>query len=639
MVEKPFRQGSWPPPDSDARPSLRAPRGGVSIRWQLLALALLAVVVIFGLGNQIATRTLEHILAVESNEEQSRRVAMLVAAFSTSNELPSQTQLDVLARASNAKLSLLSADGKVLAEAGETPAQAGSARVAEEEFTKALVRDDADVTSSTRVLEHTLMTIVKLGTREVSFLRVETPIHRADATIERFRGLTLAAALVALVLSALFIEGVVRRISADVKDLRDTAIRMARGDLFAGAAPPVPNAIPELRELGVALARVAENLSSALSQLASDRDLFGSVLDGMREGVLVLDRDGRIALANPAFRQTLLLPHTVVGKLPELAIDSPPLVEILEHAHRQRRQVTGEISVGRLMPRRLAIHAAPVAASSGATLAVFVDVTELRKFETMRRDFVANVSHELRTPITVIRATAETLEQSNWGDEMAYDFVAIIERNAQRLQRLVDDLLDLSRMDSGKARLDIEQVSVDALLKTVLAAHQEQARRRGVRFVIQIGAEAQSVEADRGALEQILSNLVENEVKYASGKSTVTVATAVEDEQFVITISDSGPGIAEQHLPRLFERFYRVDAGRSRELGGTGLGLAIVKHLLEAHSGSISVESELGKGTTFRLVLPRNRALLLERQLESVPLESPVPEGVDAARLSQPDLL
>ena len=222
---------------------------------------------------------------------------------------------------------------------------------------------------------------------------------------------------------------------------------------------------------------------------------------------------------------------------------------------------------------------------------------------------------------------------------MAYDFVAIIERNAQRLQRLVDDLLDLSRMDSGKARLDIEQVSVDALLKTVLAAHQEQARRRGVRFVIQIGAEAQSVEADRGALEQILSNLVENEVKYASGKSTVTVATAVEDEQFVITISDSGPGIAEQHLSRLFERFYRVDAGRSRELGGTGLGLAIVKHLLEAHSGSISVESELGKGTTFRLVLPRNRALLLERQLESVPLESPVPEGVDAARLSQPDLL
>jgi two-component system phosphate regulon sensor histidine kinase PhoR len=147
------------------------------------------------------------------------------------------------------------------------------------------------------------------------------------------------------------------------------------------------------------------------------------------------------------------------------------------------------------------------------------------------------------------------------------------------------------------------------------------------------------VEADRGALEQILSNLVENEVKYASGKSTVTIATAVEDEQFVITISDSGPGIAEVHLSRLFERFYRVDAGRSRELGGTGLGLAIVKHLLEAHAGSISVESEEGKGTTFRLVLPRNRALLLERPLESVPLESPIPEGVDAARLSQPELL
>lgn len=584
--------------DHPGRPIGRAKRLALSIRGQLGALALLAVIVIFGLGYQIAARTLHHREDVQARAhhlDETRLAVRLVAARGEVDE----GLLRELESTLGVSVTVVGADGRVLV--GQRPPDDLASVASSEDVVIEPLRSDPDVL---RGVAH-----ARLQSGETISVFVLSRVARSEDTLARFRGLTLAAAAVALVLAGLFIEGVVRRLSLDVADLADAATRMARGDIHAGADAHLSYAIPELRELAKALQHLAQNLSSALGQLASDRDLFGSVLDGMREGVLVLDQDGRIALANPAFRQTLLSPRGVIGKLPSAAIESPRLVEVLEEAHENRRPVSAEVSVGRLMPRRLAVHAAPVAATSAATVAVFVDVTELRKLETMRRDFVANVSHELRTPITVIRATAETLEQAKWGDAMANEFVGIIERNAERLQRLVDDLLDLSRMDSGNVRLTFERVSIEPLVRAVVTAHAETARKRGVKFIVEVGKDADTVLSDRGALEQIVTNLVENEVKYAVEKAPVTLSTSVEDGRFVFVVSDRGPGIAEVHLSRLFERFYRVDAGRSRDLGGTGLGLAIVKHLTETLGGAISVESEVGRGTTFRLVLPLQPSL------------------------------
>jgi two-component system phosphate regulon sensor histidine kinase PhoR len=600
--------------DHPPRPVGRAKRFVLSIRGQLGALAVLAIVVIFGLGYQIAARTLHHREEVQARAHhliETRLAARLVAARGELDE----ALVRELEASLGVTISIVAADGRLLH--GDRPPEDLAGVDPSDDAVVAPVRSDPEA------LRGVARATLRSG--ETVSVFVLSRVARSEDTLTRFRGLTLAAAAVALVLAGLFIEGVVRRLSLDVADLADAATRMARGDLHAGADAHLSYAIPELRELAKALQHLAQNLSSALGQLASDRDLFGSVLDGMREGVLVLDQDGRIALANPAFRQTLLSPRGVIGKLPSAAIESPRLVEVLEDAHENRRPVSAEVSVGRLMPRRLAVHAAPVAATSAATVAVFVDVTELRKLETMRRDFVANVSHELRTPITVIRATAETLEQSKWGDAMANEFVSIIERNAERLQRLVDDLLDLSRMDSGNVRLTFERVSIEPLVRSVVAAHAETARKRGVKFIVEVGKGADQVLSDRGAIEQIVTNLVENEVKYAVEKAPVTLSTAIEDGRFVVLVSDRGPGIAEVHLSRLFERFYRVDAGRSRELGGTGLGLAIVKHLAETLGGAVSVESEVGKGTTFRLVLPLQ---------PSVPPPDPTPLAVSPLALA-----
>ena len=238
---------------------------------------------------------------------------------------------------------------------------------------------------------------------------------------------------------------------------------------------------------------------------------------------------------------------------------------------------------------------------------MFSDVTELRRLETLRRDFVANVSHELRTPIASIRATSETLRSGALDDpEMAKEFVEIIDRNAQRLHRLVEDLLDLSKIEAKELDLKIQPLDARAEARAVVDLLRHGAEQR--KSEVQVEApEGLLVQADPRALEQILTNLVDNAIKYGPPGARVTVrARQSLDRPGRVTfeVADDGPGIDATHLPRLFERFYRVDTGRSRALGGTGLGLAIVKHLAEALGGEVSVESALGKGSTFRVDLP-----------------------------------
>jgi two-component system phosphate regulon sensor histidine kinase PhoR len=224
----------------------------------------------------------------------------------------------------------------------------------------------------------------------------------------------------------------------------------------------------------------------------------------------------------------------------------------------------------------------------------------------MRRDFVANVSHELRTPVTSIRSAAETLIDGAANDPAASQaFIGIIDRNAQRLQQLVEDLLDLSRIESRGFRLSLEPVDLKPLFSQVLGLFRERASKKNVLLEERCAGDVPKVRSDRRALEHVLTNLIDNAVKYAGAGSHVWVSVATSAEVVTVSVGDNGPGIDERHLPRIFERFYRVDAGRSREVGGTGLGLSIVKHLVEAMGGTVSVESKLNHGTTFSFSLKR----------------------------------
>jgi two-component system, OmpR family, phosphate regulon sensor histidine kinase PhoR len=362
---------------------------------------------------------------------------------------------------------------------------------------------------------------------------------------------------------------------------------------------PAAEADDDLEALHSDMNELAGVLRRREEELRSEQVLSGLVLTAMQEGILLLDADLRIKLMNPTLREMLLLREDAVGR---------PLIEVVRHAPlqellRTRDAGTSEIELGGIKPRHLLVRTSRLADDGGNLLAVFVDVTELRRLESMRRDFVANVSHELRTPVTGLISATETLRGALAKDpKAALTFVDIIERNAERLRLLIEDILDLSRIEAREFRFRAEPIRLRAFFEHLTTLFRERAEKRKIVLNVVCDSELE-LELDRNALEQVLSNLIDNAVKYANEGATVSLrakAGVQGDNQCVtLSVEDNGPGINAKHLARLFERFYRVDEGRARKQGGTGLGLAISKHLAEAMNGTLRVESEVGTGTRF----------------------------------------
>lgn len=359
----------------------------------------------------------------------------------------------------------------------------------------------------------------------------------------------------------------------------------------------------ELDDLGERLTEVAERYQTAVTELRTEQDLSKRILEGMQEGVLLLDRQQRILMANAALKEMLILGPDVHGKPLVDVVSQAELSDLVTTAAQEGAGST-ELELEGLRPRRVIVRALPLSGGGGGILAVFVDVTDIRRLENLRREFVANVSHELRTPVTSVLSAAETLREAIVDNPTAAaKFVGIIERNTERLRRLIEDILDLSRIEARELKLAREPIALRAFFEHICALFRDRADKRGMVLRSE-GDASLTLLADRRALEQILANLVDNAVKYAREKGTISLSAEVLADTTIIIVADDGPGIDRVHLTRLFERFYRVDPGRSREQGGTGLGLSIVKHLAEAMGGSVTVQSDVGKGTSFRVELP-----------------------------------
>jgi two-component system, OmpR family, phosphate regulon sensor histidine kinase PhoR len=437
------------------------------------------------------------------------------------------------------------------------------------------------------------------GTVVVRVAQSLGPVERAR---EDVRGFIWFSAAVALGLALVMANVAKRMLSSAVRKLTDTARRMTQGDLSVRTRVVGHD---DLAELGHELDRLAGSLARTLGELRTERDLQRRILEAMQEGVAVVDRDGRIVLVNPALRAMLLLGADAVGKLLIETVRHAQLEDLLDAARDGSDNTPLEIELPGLKPRRILAHAAPLSGDDEGLLVVFVDVTELRRLESLRRDFVANASHELRTPIAAVRSATETLRGGALDEpEAAIRFVDIIDRNAQRLQSLLEDMLELSKLESNEFKLKRERVELSSVVPIVLALFRERAEKKGVRLAAELPREPMAVVGDARALEHVLSNLVDNAIKYCPQGARIAVRAVAAGERVKLVVVDDGPGIAPEHLSRVFERFYRVDAGRSRELGGTGLGLSIVKHMVEAMRGRVAVESEIGRGATFTVSLP-----------------------------------
>jgi two-component system phosphate regulon sensor histidine kinase PhoR len=436
-------------------------------------------------------------------------------------------------------------------------------------------------------------------------VRLAVPLLEVDLAVRRVRHI-LAAALALALISAIIVSLAAAQIlSRALGRMTEAARRMAAGDLEVRTRPAGTD---EVATLGRALDAMAGNLTSTLTALRSERDLLGVILESMQEGVLVLDPEHRILLVNPALRATFSLAADVEGRAALDLIRNADLHGILDRAGSGPGAVTGEMETSGGKPRRLLVHAASlpvVDRKPQGILAVFVDVSEIRRLETLRKDFVANVSHELRTPITAVRSAVDTLRHTLSADPDASErFVDIIDRNAQRLGALVEDLLDLSRIESKEYKPEVAPVTLRAVSDQVLTLLRPRIDEKRFEVSNEIAPELPPARADRKGLEQVFTNLLDNAVKYCGPGTRVWLRARRAGNLLRIEIADSGPGIEPRHLPRLFERFYRVDSGRSRDMGGTGLGLSIVKHLVEAMGGTLGVDSTPGKGATFWFTLP-----------------------------------
>jgi two-component system phosphate regulon sensor histidine kinase PhoR len=357
----------------------------------------------------------------------------------------------------------------------------------------------------------------------------------------------------------------------------------------------------ELGSLAGSFNRLAERLERTVAELKGERDRFEAILGHMAEAVIALDSDDRVELANRAALELLEVAEVRPGQPMVELVRAPAFADLLPRVRAQGK-ASAELMVGKTGGRQVLARAARLEASGGVVV-VMLDVTEMRRLEGMRRDFVANVSHELRTPISIIRANAETLLDGALTDpERGPGFAHAIMRSSERLGRIVADLLDLSRIESGEMPVRLRPLPIADVAFRVVDSLQIQARARSVVLSQSVPEDLEPL-CDEDSLEQILTNLVENAIKYTPPGSHVDVSAAADNGRVRIDVRDDGPGIEQRHRPRIFERFYRVDAGRSRDMGGTGLGLSIVKHLAEAQDATVELLDNEPQGCVFRVWL------------------------------------
>ena len=427
--------------------------------------------------------------------------------------------------------------------------------------------------------------------------RVSVTTKTIEDLFSRARSGVLVAGLISFLLAAILAALFSRAVSKPITDLRDVAQSLAAGERKRYPALAAPG---EVGDLADAVHRLAEQLEARLAALTAEQSILTALVETLNEGVIAISPSHQVVRINQTGRRLLSIDRPVPFGLDFLPREATLRNAILL-ALRGTETETEEVVIGQTT---FSLTARPLA-SGGAVLALF-DLTPIRRLEAVRRDFVANVSHELRTPLTIVGGFAETLQDPDLPPERRARFAQAILANAQRMQRIVDELLDLSRIESGHWQPHPQPIEVAEVASEVFGRIAEVAKSKGIALETAIHPEAEVIYADRMALEQILLNLVENALRHTTS-GRIAIGTDRHDGSIALSVSDTGSGIPSEHLPRIFERFYRVDTGRSREAGGTGLGLSIVKHLVEAHGGSVRADSTLGVGTTITASFPEPR--------------------------------
>ena len=563
------------------------------IFFKMLAASALVVVVAAITMDVTIRRVWESSLRDEIQRGLTARVRLFANRVEIDRQHSVQDITSQEALAAGARATVIDPAGQVLADSEADPAGMENHR-SRKEFVAALAGNiGVDERRS-----HTIGIPFMYVAAPVSggAVRLAYPLSDVEAASRRVhRALLLGSALafvIVMLLSAIGAQYTARRLQRIVH----FASRIAAGDLTARIAA---TSVDEIGQVATALDKTARKVEESFLAVQTSQRQLETLLNSMQDAVIAIGADGRVQWANRGMERLMPLRARVNASIVETVRDPQFLAAVRDATNSNKIAST---RAGSIVPgRSFDVTAAPL--PGGGAVAVLRDLTETERVEKTRRDFIANVSHELRTPLTSIQGYTETLLDGTAENGHVREFLEIIRKNATRMSRLTEDLLTLARVESGEQRFDPQPTLPAQLLSDAEESFRELARSQSMELAIEATADT-PVDADREAIHQVFSNLIENAMKYgASGRKVLLGARAVESGvQFYVR--DFGPGIPSEHLPRLFERFYRVDKARSREFGGTGLGLAIAKHIVLAHSGIIEAESELNHGSTFLFTLP-----------------------------------
>ena len=527
---------------------------------------------------------------------------------------PSSKMAELAVRLGNVmstRVTIIDAAGVVLGDSQEEPALMGN-YLNRPEIQQAISDEVGTIEKKSMILgnEITYLALpVKKDGEIRGFVRLSLPTTEIKMTLSKLWFLLITGLLLAIAFAALLGLTLAQRLTKPIQEMTVSAQKIAAGDF---SLRTYTTSQDEIGVLGQALNQMAQQLKETIDAVSTEKSKLESVLANMVSGVIFLGQDGRVDLVNPAAGQILGIKPIISGGRKHVGIiRNYQLSQLIATALERGKVVKEEILI--LVPheRNVQVNITPITGREDFNLGAVVvlhDITDFRKLERVRKDFVANVSHELKTPVTSLKGYAETLLDGALEDpRVASEFVKIMLTESERLSILINDLLELSKIESTASPMTWQEINIDVLISFLKNKFKPQVEERQIELEFTRPENPLIAMGDNGMIDQVLINLIDNAVKYSPVGGKVTMAVSEQAERILFEVIDTGLGIPEQELKRIFERFYRVDKGRSRKLGGTGLGLAIVKHILEIHGSQIKVESTLGRGSRFYFTLPKKK--------------------------------
>jgi two-component system phosphate regulon sensor histidine kinase PhoR len=583
--------------------------------WQLFPSYLLIVLISLVAVTLYATTSLKHFYLDQVADDLQVRAHLLEKQILQLIGPLDAEVIDELSKEigklSATRITVILPSGTVIGDSNDNPARMDNHAMRPEviEARKGLV--GTSIRYSTTLQQKMMYVAIPLsdGDNIMAVIRTCFPVTTIDKKLKSIQVKIVFGGLLIALLAAVLSLYVSRRISQPIEKLKEGSEHFARGDL-SYRLPETD--LEEIGSLAETLNQMAGQLDDRINTILNQRNELEAVLSSMEEGVIAFDVDERIISVNQAAARIFgLKTGDFLNRTVQEAVRNPELQQFVKDALSTSENLESDITHYHEGERIIHIHSTSLFDSTGHSSGILVvlnDVTQLRQLENMRRDFAANVSHEIKTPLTAIKGFVETLRYScNEKPEDTERFIDIIDKHVNRLAAIVDDLISLSKIEQDDEK---EEITLQkSLLRTVLQAAagncQEKADQKEITIDIDCDKNISAM-IDATLMEQAIFNLLDNAINYSERKNTVQVSVSVQDTETIISVQDHGIGIDKEHIPRLFERFYRVDKARSRTLGGTGLGLAIVKHIAQAHGGHVTIESELGKGSKFSIHLPES---------------------------------